>query len=410
MKGSRYRNASRGFTAVELIVGLLLFSVLSGSVLIVSKGLNDNGAAAGAASRQNAYATFQSQVALQGIDPSLVGNPLESSIQQAGSTGTRVSLGANTRQTVVRHQIAGFEVAAVSRPAGAERDLPGSARVRAINYSVAAAGAQSARGSGIGFAIDTVGTAPVINAITLAPPSFNVVGDLTYAVFPLNDLATLPKTNPPGTVYRYTLDGTTPTDASMVWDNNPNWAADTFPAQVTLRAFNSDPDYAPSFPVSASFTMQIVLHYGRADGRTANIYGFTWADLQSPSASGIVLSGNIPNLRLLYSLDGSDPAQGGTLYTGPFAPAPARFNPTALLKITADSSDPRFAASGVSTYTLVTITTALAAPVFVTSNASPLTPGTPVVLSVTGSSSPRTEINNGAPAMSSSSDTQFPLN
>jgi len=393
-RARRSRSTTAGFTAVELIVG---------------KGLGDHRTAAAAASQQNAYATFQSQVALQGINPAVVGNPLAAAIQQAGSTGTAVALGTNTSLTVTRNQVAGFEVAAVATPAGAQRNLAGSARVDAIDYSVAAAGEQTARGTGVGFAIELTGTPPAINAITLAPPSFNIVGDLTYALFPLNNIATLPNTNPPGTVYRYTLDGTTPNASSLIWDNDPGWLASTFPAQVTLRAFNTDPDYAPSVSVAASFSMQIILGYERADGRTANIYGFSLADLTSASATGIVLTSNVPNQQLLYSLDGSDPSAGGTPYTGPFVPAQAQFSPNVTLRIAAAPSDSRYASPGISTYTLTTLATALGAPTFVTSNTSPLAPGTPVVLSVPGSGSPRTEVNNGAPSMSSSSASQFPL-
>jgi hypothetical protein len=402
------RKIRSGFTAVELIVGMLLLSLATGSMLVVGKGLKDHNTAAASASQQNVYATFQSQVALQGINPSLVGNPLAAAIEQAGSTGVVVSLGNNTKLTVTRNQVAGFEVAAAVSPAGAQRNLAGSARVDALSYSVEAAGAQTARGTGIGFAVELTGTPPVVNAITLAPPSFNVVGDLTYAVFPLNNIATLPHTNPPGTVYRYTLDGTIPTDGSLVWDNDPGWQASTFPGQVTLRAFNTDPDYAPSLAVSASFSMQLLLGYERADGRTSNLYGFSLADLSSAAATGIVLTSNVPNQPILYTLDGSDPAQGIS-YTGPFLPTQAQFSPNVTLRIAARPTDSRYTAPGNSSYTLTTIAVALAAPTFVTSNASPLAPGTEVELSVTGSGSPRTEVNNGAPGMSSSSANQFPL-
>ena len=57
------------------------------------------------------------------------------------------------------------------------------------------------------------------NAIQLAPPVFNVTGDLTNMTFPINNIATLPSSNPAGTVYRYTTDGSTPTGSSPVWDN-----------------------------------------------------------------------------------------------------------------------------------------------------------------------------------------------
>jgi hypothetical protein len=388
---------------------MLLLSLATGSMLIVGKGLRDNSTAAASASQQNAYATFQSQVAMQGINPSLVGNPLSAAIQQAGSVGTAVSLGANTALTVVRDQVAGFEVAAVSTPSGAQRNLAGSARVDAVDYSVAAAGAQTARGTGIGFAVELTGTPPVINAIPLAPPSFNVVGDLTYALFPLNNIATLPNTNPPGTVYRYTLDATAPNAGSPIWDNDPGWQASTFPPKITLGAFNTDPDYAPSVPVSASFSMQLILSYGRADGRTTNLFGFSLTDLNSAAATGIVLSSNVPNQPLLYTLDGSDPTVTGTQYTGPFVPTQAQFAPNVTLRIAAAPTESQYTAPGISTYTLTTIATALAAPIFVTSNATPLSPGTPVVLSVPGSGSPRTAVNNGLPSMGSSSATQFPL-
>jgi len=405
----RSRSTSAGFTAVELIVGLVLLSLATGSMLVVGKGLSDNRVAAAAVSQQNAYATFQSQVTLQGINPALVGNPLQAAIQQAGSVGTSVSLGTNTSLTVVRNEVAGFEVGAVASPTGAQRNLAGSARVDALNYNVAGAGGQTDRGSGIGFAVELTGTAPVINAITLAPPSFNIVGDLTYALFPLNNIATLPTTNPPGTIYRYTMDGSTPNAGSLIWDNNPGWTGDSFPAQVTLRAFNTDPDYAPSLPVTATYSMQIVLNYARADGRATNIYGFSLTDLTSAAATGIVLSSNVPSQPLVYSLDGSDPTATGASYNGPFVPTQAQFAPSVTLRIGAVPNDPRYAAPGVSTYVLSTIAVTLGAPSFVTSNAAPLSPGADVVLTVPGSGSPRTEVNNGAPTTSSSSASEFPL-
>ncbi len=107
--------------------------------------------AAAATTQQNAYATFQSSVALQGINPALVGNPLTNVIQQAGTNGTPVSLGSNTTQTAVRDRLAAFELRAVSQPIGAQRNLVGSARVDAVNYAVGAAGTQGTRGAGVGF-------------------------------------------------------------------------------------------------------------------------------------------------------------------------------------------------------------------------------------------------------------------
>ena len=404
------RSSRAAFTTVELVVAIVLFSLATSGVLLMSTAMRGHRTAASSASERNAYATFQSQVALQGINPALVGNPLAGAINKAGTTGTTVSLGANTTLTIHRNQLAAFEIGAVSQPAGAQRNLGGSATVNAVDYSVAAAGMQATRGAGIGFAVQTTGTLAPTNAIPLAPPSFNIQGDLTVAPFPLDDIATLPSANPPGTTYRYTTDGSVPTASSPLWNNDPGWTAVSFPGEVTLAAFNTDPQYAPSVPVTAIYTIQLQVSFARADGRSANLYGFTLADLVSPTATGVVLTPNVPGFTILYTLDGSDPAVNGTPYAGPFDPAQAQFTPTVLLKVAAVSTDARITSAPVSGYTLTSITVPLGAPSFITDNSSPLSPGTPVVISAGSNGSPRTEVNNGNPTTSSSSATSFPLN
>jgi hypothetical protein len=411
---------------VELVVAFLLFSLATAGVLLMSKAMNGHRTAAASAAQRNAYATLQAEVALQGIDPAAVGNPLGGTINpnQGGTAGTVVSLGANTALTVARNQLAGFEVGAVSHPSGAQRALGGSARVDAVNYSVNAAGTQETRGAGIGFAVETAGPPAAQATIPLAAPSFNVAGDLTNVAMPINDVATLPSTNPPGTVYRYTTDGSAPTATSPLWDNDPGWTAASFPGQVTLAAFNSDPQYAPSLPVTAAYTMQLIVTFSRADGRTVNPDGFTLADLQDPADTGVVLTANIPGASIWYTLDGSDPAASGVAYAAPFAPAQGNFSSatgnfdltgastgTATLKYYAPSSDPRILSAPESAQSLSAIAVPLAAPSFVTDNSEPLAPGTPVVISVSGASaSPRTAVNNGAPTAASSTATSFPLN
>jgi hypothetical protein len=235
----------KAFSTIELVGAIILFSAASTGVLYMSKAMHDHQTAAASTNAQNAYATFQSQVTVQGIDPSLVANPLASAINQGQTiTGAAPSGGQNLN--------AAFESNAVTEPAGAQRSLSGSVRVDAINYSVAAAGNEAARGTGIGFAIETTGPAAPAppNAIQLAPPVFNVTGDLTNMTFPINNIATLPSSNPAGTVYRYTTDGSTPTGSSPVWDNNPGWTPDTFPASLTIRTPNTRraPESRPAIP------------------------------------------------------------------------------------------------------------------------------------------------------------------
>jgi len=404
------RRSRAAFTTVELVVALVLFSGATAGVLVMSQAMRMHRTAASSATQENAYATFQSQMALQGINPALVGNPLQGAIVQGGTAGTTVTLGAGTSLTVVRHRVAQFEVNAVTQPTGAQRNLAGSARVDGLNYSVSPSGSQLTRGAGVGFAIETTGAAATNMAMPLAPPVFNVQGDLTAAPFPLNNIATLPSSNPPGTTYHYTTDGSTPTATSPIWDNNPGWTSTDFPAQVALAAFNTDPQYSASLAATATYTMQLSVVFGRADGRTVNPFGFSLGDLSDPTDDGIVLGVNVPGMTVVYTFDGSDPTVSGLVYPGPFGPDQSLFTPTVLLRVAAVSTDPRYLSAPVAGYTLTSVTSPLQPPNFITSNASPLSPGTPVVLTAGSNASPRTEINNGSPTTGSSSATSFPLN
>jgi hypothetical protein len=155
--------------------------------------------------------------------------------------------------------------------------------------------------------------------------------------------------------------------------------------------------------------MQLKVTFTRADGRATNLYGFTLADLASASATGIVLSANVPGYGVFYTLDGSDPTISGIPYQGPFLPTQAQFNPSAFLKVAAVSTDRRIVPSAVLGYPLTSMTAPLTSPSFITDNSQPLPPGGDVQISVSGSGAPRTEVNNGAPSQSSSGATSFPL-
>ncbi|HKB92488.1 MAG TPA: chitobiase/beta-hexosaminidase C-terminal domain-containing protein, partial [Opitutaceae bacterium] len=244
----------------------------------------------------------------------------------------------------------------------------------------------------------------------LSAPVFRIYGDISSATFPINSVANLPPTNPPGTFYRYTTDGTTPTTSSSLWNNNPAWTPLSFPAQVTLRAFHSDPQYSPSAPVSASYTFVLSVALTRADGRLSSLNTFTLPELSSPNLNGIVLTSNITGTTIRFTLDGTDPRVSGTAYSGAFAPPAGLFAPTVNLKTVAVSTDPRYTSSAISIYQLAPQSTSLPVPVIVTDNSSPLDAGTPVNIAYNyAAGSTRTAIN-ATPNGTSSTARSFPIN
>jgi len=414
MKTKPFVSRLAGFGLVEILVGVVLFSGAAAGIVAYSRATKDFQRSTITVGQQNAYSTFQSQVTLQGIDPSKVANLMSATIGQTGAAGTVVNVvdtNGQTQMQLVRGKLAAFEVGAVRLPTNAKRDLAGSARVSGMNYSVNGAGTQKARGSAIGFAIEVAGSGVTVTAAGLVAPTFNVNGDLTNATFPLNNIATLPSSNPAGTVYRYMTDGTTPTGSSPLWNNNPGWTTSTFPSQVSLRAFNPDPQFAPSNAAAASYNLNLNVSYARADGRNSNLYGFTINDVTAPSSAGVVLSVNAATAVVRYTLDGSTPTNASPTYAGAFAPAQGQFSPTVILKVAAFTSDPRLTNSAVSTYTLSATQIALTAPTIVTSNAAPLSPGSNVVVSFSDpNGTTRTEVNNGTPSAGSSPAASFPLN
>jgi len=386
----------KAFSTVELVGAILVFGGITSGIFLLQGSMRNHWMASVSANAQNAYATFQSQVALQGIDPTHVANPLGNAINQGSGA---------------QHLNALFESNSVTR------DLAGSVRVKALSYNVLAAGNEPARGAGIGYVIETSGSAApgAPNPMPLLPPTFNVSGDLKGTPFPWNDITNCKQlANPAGTIYRYTTDGSAPTGASPIWNNDPGWTPDTFPAKVAIAAFNPDPQYQESSVAQASFTMTLTIFYNRADNR-ANCYDVTLGDyVAGADATGVVLSASIDSAVIYYTIDGSDPTTSPSLsvYNGPFLPPQSsQYWPNPMLQAVAVSTDPRFSSSSVWNHNLNAVSTPLAAPSFVTPNDQPLAPGSVVAISVTGGNgSPRTEVNNGVPTTSSSQATSFPLN
>jgi hypothetical protein len=387
-----------GFSLVEIILALVLFAGVSVAIWRLSATSQRFATEATSMAQQNVYSTLRAQIALQGLNPTTVTNFLAPALTDTGGTAVNVSNPSTDQRNMgfVRGLVASFETSAMKPSAGADRAQPGSALRTAIIYQTPSLSLQTAKGIGLGYSIGSTGVAlPAPPGTPLAAPTFNYSGDLTSAPFPLNGIVNYPA-NPPGTTYRYTTDGSAPTSSSPVWNNDPAWTVATFPNNVTIAAFNPDPQYATSPPASTTYTYTYVVSVSlaRADGR-ADLTGFTYLDLQNPAGAGIVLTPSLPGATIFYTTDGSTPSQSnGMIYTGAFAPDVSTFNPTDTLRIlavyTPGSPDPRYlyVSNAVATYTLNPVAVPLPDPVILTDNSQPVPPGTTVVF---GSLDPKGE-------------------
>jgi prepilin-type N-terminal cleavage/methylation domain-containing protein len=379
------KSSQRGFSLVEIILALVLFAGVSVAIWRLSGTSQRFNSEATSMAQENAYTTLRAEIAGQGINPTAVTNFAAPALTDTGGAAVSSPGGsADQRNLGFVRLVASFETSAMKPADGANRAQPGSAPRTAINYQSPLLSVQPAKGIGFGYSIGSTGK-PVSPSVTpLAAPTFIYSGDLTTAPFPLNDIINYPA-NPPGTTYRYTTDGSTPTSSSPVWNNNPGWTVDTFPNTVTIEAFNSDPQYGPSAPVSTTYTYTYTLSVSlaRADGRS-DLTDFTYSDLQNPATTGIVLSSSFPGATILYTTDGSAPGQAnGIVYTGAFVPDVSLFNPTIPLSViavyTPGVSDPRYSyVSPTVPYTLSPEAVPLPDPVILTDNSSDLSPGTQV--------------------------------
>jgi hypothetical protein len=366
---------------VEIILAIVLFAGVSVAIFRLSGISRRFNTETTSLAQQNVFTTLRAQIALQGLNPTAVTN-LAAPVLNDPSTlvPSRAGGAEDLRNMGFARSIASFEELALVPANGANRNQWGSAQRTAINYQTPEAGGQTSKGIGFGYSIGSTGGAHIPPPTTspLAAPSFNFSGDLTSAPFPLNGIINYPS-NPPGTTYRYTTDGTAPTAVSPIWNNNPGWTVGSFPQTVTITAFNPDPQYTASAPAIATYSYILSpANFSRADGR-ADLYHFFYRDLMSPASFGAVLTSPVPGTNIIYTTDGSTPGPAnGTFYSGPFPSDPSLFNPTVILHVIVTSGDPRYVNSPVAVYTLTPSQVPLADPVIPTDNSAPVPIGSTV--------------------------------
>ncbi|HWR16996.1 MAG TPA: chitobiase/beta-hexosaminidase C-terminal domain-containing protein [Terriglobales bacterium] len=105
----------------------------------------------------------------------------------------------------------------------------------------------------------------------------------------------------PGTSIYYTINGTTPTEASTLYT-----APFTVSSTTTIKAIASGGGYGNSWPTTATVTINAV-----APVITPSVGVFT-------SPQTVTITSSSPGASIYYTTNGTTPTEASTLYTGPF--------------------------------------------------------------------------------------------
>jgi hypothetical protein len=293
-------NTRRGLSITSVIVAVVALGLATGGVVKYVQSTGQYRRQLYTRTQENSYRVFQNEIAVTGANPTaMTHNPLAATLvsRQDGVTGTN-------SYTITPY---------VSMATSAGRNQAGSAQTVAY----ASASGISGRSGSLGYRI-TATTAAVTppTATQLSSPSFRISGVVPEAEFSpnLTNLLLASGANPPGTVYRYTIDGSNPTASSPIWTASTSLPACPLPSVVKAAAFNSDPQYSTSPIVIDGLSRSLTMNYARSGGGSST--SFSYADV-SAGTNGIVLSiANAPSgTQILYSYDGSLPS---IVYSGAF--------------------------------------------------------------------------------------------
>jgi hypothetical protein len=169
-----------------------------------------------------------------------------------------------------------------------------------------------------------------------ATPTFSPNG----GAFGPAQTVTISSTTSGGTIF-YTTDGTTPTHSSSSISNGSTISVS---ATATVKAFVSVSDFADSAIGSASFTIN-----GAVTTPTFSPVAGSYTSTQNVTVNNA--DSALPGFAMYYTLDGTTPTTGSTLYTGPITIAT-----TKTLKVLAVATGYSNSSVGSAAYT-ITITT-----------------------------------------------------
>jgi hypothetical protein len=304
-----HHHRTAGWSLVSIIVATVVLGITAVGLVQYANTVAQHRRELDIKVQEDSYRVFQNEIALSGS------NPIGMTVNPLGGAQTE-----HSPAPII------FKVA----DPNASRSLPGSATVDAY----AARSDMDGRSGSMGYRIVASGPAlPPPGTTPLLAPTFRVSGVVPESEFTpdLTSLILGNPANPPGTVYRYTTDGTNPTASSPLWTVASSLPRDPLPDTIKAAAFHSDPQYTTSPIVSDALSRALTIAYTRGLG--GNSTGFTYPEVTG-GTNGIVLNvSNAPSGTAIYfTVDGSVPTTSSAMYGGEFQVPLGEWGPVVTLR------------------------------------------------------------------------------
>lgn len=275
---------TRNNTAYSFLELMMVFSILAIISVSVVTGLNavrKSHAIEEAETGIDLREISKQEFLLQGINPEEIVNPFE----EYGDVGSKIEKTSSHLNTAGKN-----DVSLLSAKFDVERD-----RIHVV-----------------GKVIKDTGSTQELKGLTLLPPIANFSGIVQLTSFPLKNFISSAGSNPLGTYYRYTIDGSDPVMSSAVWNfsalNLTHWAP-----RMKFRAFNQDSRYTESAVLEVALNLIGNVKLKREDG--SDNLGVSYSEtVNGSNRILLIVLGGGSNVSIRYRIKGGDNID----YKGPF--------------------------------------------------------------------------------------------
>ena len=235
-------NNNKGFYIIEIVIGISMLSIISMTTFSLLSTLRMNQKAERQEANIDMREIYKQELLFQGLHS----NADKHAIDEHGDIKSEVK---STESTL---------------------NLPSKCKVKSLNIQFEK---ERERINASGKAIGVVAAPQVIEEAVLSPPVIHYSEEVDLKDFPLRNLISK-ASNPLGTYYRYTLDGSEPNRNSPIWNFSDLSLEDWSPV-IKFRAFNEDSQYIESNIVTVNLKLKGEIKFKRESGGTSTDVTFS---------------------------------------------------------------------------------------------------------------------------------------